>query len=206
MPEPIIARGNSYEDPPIGPQPAICAFVEDIGTQISTFGTKQKELHQVVIFWELLAKMRQGEYAGQPFLIGKFYTLSLDRRSNLSKDLQTWMPTLKLTPEKRKAGLDLTKLIGRPAMLNISPRDDGNGVRITAVMSCQPTQAPQRVFRTSAPPGIARLRERSLEAQGQPVSDDRAAGPTEDLPPIDDDLGASEAPAEDIIPQDDLPF
>lgn len=115
---PIIAKEeNVSEQPPIGMHQAVCAMVCDIGTHKGEFQGRATLRRQVVVIWEIDEKKTLGQFAGERFQVSKFYTLSLDEKANLRKDLQSWRGR-PFTDEELK-GFDLEKLTGANCFLNI---------------------------------------------------------------------------------------
>ena len=56
----IIAKDNrdeNFEAMPLGMQPAVCVFVEDIGTQESSYMGSPIRNHQIIISWVLAELM-----------------------------------------------------------------------------------------------------------------------------------------------------
>lgn len=103
----IIAKasngsGESFTPAPAGMHRAICADVVDLGMVQGQFGTK----HKVRVIWQTEMPMPDGK----PYLVDQLYTLSLDERSNLRRDLEAWRgKPFSLT---EAAGFDLERLIG----------------------------------------------------------------------------------------------
>jgi hypothetical protein len=94
---------------------AVCYGIWDIGTQFSEkFG---KATRKVVIVWEL--PHCRGEFDGKnlPRAISKRYTVSLHKKAELRKDLESWRGK-KFTDEELK-GFDLKKLIGVPCQIQV---------------------------------------------------------------------------------------
>lgn len=162
----IIAKdnGENYESIPLETQQAVCAFVEDIGTQEGYYMGSSIIKHQVVICWELAEKMTTGEHAGKPFMISKFYTLSLNEKANLCKDLESWRGK-PFTAEERK-GFDIEKLIGANCLLNIIEDERTDGKKYPKVASVSPIlkNMPKIVPVNKVPPDwIQKKREQSIE-------------------------------------------
>lgn len=117
---PVIASATAsgdFEKAPVGTQQAVCVFVNDIGLQRSVYQGKELVKHQVIITWESSEKMTTGEYAGKPFMLSKYYTLSLNEKANLRKDLEAWRGR-QFSEEELKA-FDLENLIGANCLLNV---------------------------------------------------------------------------------------
>jgi len=104
---------------PAGLHRAVCGSVVDLGTHHDATWNKDKrecrltfELSDVRTEYE-----KDGEVKDLPRLIGKPYTLSLDDRSNLRKDLQAWRN--KAFTQVELQGFDIAKLVGVPCMVNV---------------------------------------------------------------------------------------
>ena len=119
------AGGDFFAPAPQGVHRAICCDVVDRGLVAGKFGEK----HQVRIVWQLETLMDDG----RPYLIDRNYTLSLDERSALRHDLETWAGK-PLTLEQA-AGFDLEKLIGVTCTLLVVHKKGTQGDRIFANVS-----------------------------------------------------------------------
>ena len=111
---PIVATdaGGEYEQVSQGLHQAVCVDVIDMGMMDSTFG---KPKHKIRIAWET-DEMHSEE--GMPLTVSKIYTLSLNEKANLTKDLESWFGK-RLTDEARKKGVDIEKCIGLPCQINV---------------------------------------------------------------------------------------
>jgi len=182
---PIIAKSSgegSFELAPTGNQQAVCVFVEDIGTHEGNYQGKITRRRQVVICWELDEKMTEGDNAGKPFMLSKFYTLSLSEKSNLRHDLQSWRG--KAFTEEELSGFDLENLKGANCLLNVIPYnkiDGSEGRKIGAISPLIKNM--QKIFpiNTIPPEWISKKRSESLDFQENTSSDYVP-------PPTDDDL------------------
>lgn len=139
----IVAKdsGGSFEKPPAGVHLARCIRVIDLGTQINErFG---KEQRKVRLYWELPSVLKgDGEYAGQPFVITKQYTLSLGEKANLRQDLRSWRG--RDFGGQELSGFDLSNVLDKCCMVNIVHDDDY--ANIAAIMPVpKGTEAPPRV-------------------------------------------------------------
>lgn len=111
---PIIATagsGKSFKPVPAGVHDAVCAHVVDLGWEYSE--TYQKESRKIMIMWEVNEPMEDG----RPFAIHKRYTLSLNEKAALRKDLEGWRGQ-KFTEEQLK-GFDVEVLKGKQCQLHI---------------------------------------------------------------------------------------
>ena len=111
--------GGDFQPIPEDVYIAICYGIWDIGTQFSEkYG---KAIHKVVIVWELPSCRadfeRDGKQVNLPRATSKRYTLSLHKKADLRKDLESWRGK-KFTDEELR-GFDLKKLLGVPCQLQI---------------------------------------------------------------------------------------
>lgn len=122
---------TDFEQAPIGAQVARCIRMIDIGTQTGEWQGKPTHKRQIVLSWELPnCLMTEGESAGKPFIVSKFYTASLSEKATLRHDLVSWRGR-EFTPEEL-AGFDAKNIIGKTCMLGLT---DKNGkTRVTTVM------------------------------------------------------------------------
>lgn len=111
--------GATRELIPAGNYVARCYQMIEIGTVIDMVMGKQVTAKKVRIGWELPTEMKvfREELGEQPLTISKEYTLSMNEKANLRKDLKSWRGK-DFTEEEAKC-FDITKLIGVPCMLNI---------------------------------------------------------------------------------------
>lgn len=132
----IIAKAsNSGNDnfvpAPAGLHRAILCDVVDRGRVDGKFGPK----HLVRLVWQTEALMPDGK----PYLIDRNYTLSLDERSALRHDLESWAGR-PMTLEQA-AGFDLEKLLGVSCALLVTQKPSRDGSRmfsnVTAVLPKQ---------------------------------------------------------------------
>jgi hypothetical protein len=166
---PIIAKLESnFEKAPVGMQQAVCAFVHDIGTQVSEYQGKTNIHRQVIISWELAEKMTTGENEGKPFMVSKYYTLSLNEKARLRKDLESWRG--KSFSENDLDGFDLEKLVGVNCFLNITATENDKR-KITAITplakGMQSIQIVNVVPSEKFSAWIERERAKSLEMRGE---------------------------------------
>lgn len=122
MPINATDSGHVRELIPAGNYIARCYQMIEIGTVSEVVKGESKILKKVRIGWELPEELKtfdekKGE---QPLVISKEYTLSMNEKANLRKDLASWRGK-DFTAEEAKC-FDITKLIGVPCMLNIIHR------------------------------------------------------------------------------------
>lgn len=183
----IIAKNkHDFEPIPTGMQQAVCAMVCDIGTHEGEYQGKKNVRHQVIVIWELQEKKTQGEWAGEPFQVSKFYTLSLGKDANLRKDLQSWRG-VPFTREELD-GFDVEKLIGANCFLNIV-EDEGKAKIVT--VNPLPKNIPKiKQSLTEEPEWVEKFRAKSLERTNPGAFATATSGtsPHSGPPPAEDDL------------------
>lgn len=135
----IVAKdageGFERELPGAGLQDAVCSKIFDLGMHQNRFtGNLQ---HKILIVWELAETMTTGKYAGNRFVQHKEYTLSLNEKANLRKDLEGWRGKT-IPEEKAKEGIDLEKFIGMQCTLNIQHETSKNGNEYAKVVAIAP--------------------------------------------------------------------
>jgi len=109
---PIYAKDHAteFERPPTGPQNGICCSVVDMGM---IPGFKNKPTHKVALVFETEAVRKEGDYAGQRFVLTQEEALSLNEKSNLSKFLESWRGEA-FTDDQRKQAWDVEQQVGQP--------------------------------------------------------------------------------------------
>jgi len=105
-------------------------------------GFAGKPTHKLAIVWELEERRKEGDFAGNRFIICKTYTASLNERSNLSKDLESWRGK-SFTPEQRN-GFELSVLSGVNCNLNLVEKTNGAGRTFVNVASITGLQKGQK--------------------------------------------------------------
>jgi hypothetical protein len=117
----IIAssNGSTRELIPAGNYIARCYQMIQIGTVQEQYMGETKVLPKVRIGWELPLETRvfKEENGEQPLVIAKEYTLSMNEKANLRKDLASWRG--KDFSEEEAKSFDVTNLLGKACMLNI---------------------------------------------------------------------------------------
>jgi len=132
-------EAKDFEAIPMGMQQAVCAGNHDLGMQEGYGGKPQ---HKLVLVWELLERRTEGDFAGQRFIVTKTYTATLNERSNLSKDLESWRGKA-FTAEER-AGFQLDVLTGVNCNLNLVEKESKNGRTYVNVAGIMPLHKGQK--------------------------------------------------------------
>lgn len=116
---------------PAGTHVARCYGIIDLGTQYSEkFGNSSRK---VQVQWELPNELMDD---GRPLAISRRYTLSVNEKANLRKDLESWLGR-GITAQEEKEGFALGVLLGKPCLLSII-HAESNGktyANIAGVMS-----------------------------------------------------------------------
>ena len=146
----VSDNGQEFEQAPAGTHIARCIRLIDVGTQFGEYQGKPNAARKIVVMWELPgAVMSEGNFAGQPFVVSKWYTASIGEKANLRKDLVNWRGR-EFTDDELK-GFDVKKLLTVPCMLSLTPNDKGK-VRVTGIMkppqgtTCPPQVNPSVYF------------------------------------------------------------
>jgi len=153
--------GKSYRPCPAGVHDAVCAFVEDLGYEYSE--QYQKESRKIVIVWEINEPMDDG----RPYSISKRYTLSLNEKAALRKDLEGWRGQ-KFTEDQLK-GFDVEVLRGKQCQLHIiqNEKDGKTYANIQAVLPKGKNSPPIQVVATEVPEWIEKVRDENAAAHAK---------------------------------------
>ena len=117
--------GTEFKQAPLGTHLARCIGVVDIGTQHSdVYDVTQRK---VVLRWELPTEKMDD---GRPFICQKFYTQSLNEKSNLYADLVNWRGK-EFTAEELK-GFDARNILDKTCMVSITEKNGKS--RVTGIM------------------------------------------------------------------------
>jgi hypothetical protein len=111
---------------PQGSHIARCYSIVHIGTVQWEYLGEVKHTDKIRLTWELPneTKVFKEENGEQPFVISKEYTLSMHEKSNLRRDVESWIGAL---TEQQADDFDISDLMGKPCMLNILHREAKNG-------------------------------------------------------------------------------
>lgn len=135
--------GQAFRRVPTGNWPARCIDVLDLGTQMIEWQGVAKPQHKIQIGWEVFGEDDAGvpltiEVDGKemPLTIQKRYTLSLNDKAGLRRDLEAWRGK-PFSAEELK-GFDVSKLLGAYCLLNIIEEDSANGKTYSNIQSIAP--------------------------------------------------------------------
>jgi hypothetical protein len=113
-------RGPTREPVPAGAFPARCYKIIHYGTIPDTYMGEQKLTNKIRIDWELPTEMRvfDPEKGEQPLSISKEYTLSMNEKANLCKDLESWRG--KQFDDIEAEAFDISSVLGKECLINIA--------------------------------------------------------------------------------------
>lgn len=116
---------------PVGNHIAICYKMIHIGTVQEDYMGETKTLNKIRVGWELPEELRMfGDKGELPLVIDREYTLSMHEKSNLRAMLKSWRGK-DFTDEEAKS-FDVTKLLGKPCMINIIHKQSKDGTKTYA--------------------------------------------------------------------------
>jgi hypothetical protein len=121
---PINVSNKTKSDPvPAGTHHAVCYGIIAVGTQPSEkFTPRQK----IVVCFEIPAERITIKDQDLPRGISKRYTLSLNEKSSLRKDLQSWRG--KPFTQEELNGFDVSKVIGSNCLISVLHSDRAGAV------------------------------------------------------------------------------
>jgi hypothetical protein len=106
---------------PAGPQFARGLHVIDLGTQEQIIKGQKDTKRKMLIFFELVLTNEQfrDNAAPEPFVVNKQYTVSLNEKATLHKDLSDWLGR-KISKDEADAGYEFSERIGKPCIITIT--------------------------------------------------------------------------------------
>jgi hypothetical protein len=125
--------GQSFDPIPEGCFTAICYSIVDLGEQYSEkFDNSSRK---ILITWELPDETIDIDGEIKPRAISKEYTLSLNEKSNLRKDLTAWRG--KAFTEDELKGFDLKNVLNKGCQVQIihSTKGDRTYANVASIMS-----------------------------------------------------------------------
>ena len=162
----LIAKAESnsgFTPVPPGMHLARCYRIIDLGTQKSVYKGTEKQLHKIMIQFEVHSEDDEGNplltEKGEPLSISKNYTLSLGEKASLSIDLESWRGSA-FTAEERR-GFDLKKLLGVWAMISVSKSLGADGNEYTNIANINPV--PANIKKAGLPEGVNDMKIFSID-------------------------------------------
>lgn len=200
--------GKGFDPLPEAVYNAVCFWVLDLGHHLNEKYGKRD--HTILIGWETPAERitveRDGVKMDLPRMISKKYTLSLNEKANLRKDLQTWRG--RVFTEQELEGFDIKNVLGKSCMIQVIHNKSGEKTyaNIAAIMPLMKGVAPlvpenPLVFYSMAdhqdqiPPGVPDWVRDIIKTSDEWVNFHPV---TEAHPPTVDDVPATDS--------DDVPF
>lgn len=157
------SNSGSFTPVPPGMHLARCYRIIDLGTQKSSYKGVEKQLHKIMIQFEVHSEDDEGNPLltdkGEPLSISKNYTLSLAEKATLSIDLESWRGSA-FTAEERK-GFELKKLLGVWAMISVTKTIGNDGKEYTNISNINPV--PANIKKAGLPEGINDLKLFSID-------------------------------------------
>ncbi len=129
-----VSKGGDFELPPAGMHLARCIKVIDLGTQAQKYKGQEKDVHQILVMFELPKVMIEIDGEEKPQAISSKYTLSFNKKARLRKDLESWYGVQFNDKDiQDSGGFDPAKILGKPATLTIVHSEDGNYANIASI-------------------------------------------------------------------------
>lgn len=127
------SKGSDFTPVPAGIHHAVCYAVIDLGTQPSQMFSPSRK---VLLIWEL--PHERGEFldektkqqTNKPRVISKEYTLSISKKSNLRRDLESWRG--KAFSDEEALGFEVGVLVGHNCQLNVAHKLSRDGTKTYA--------------------------------------------------------------------------
>ncbi|MBS0599498.1 MAG: hypothetical protein JSR92_19750 [Proteobacteria bacterium] len=123
------AKGGDFKPVPMGVHRAICIQLIDLGVQNVSFKGEAKRQAQVYLKFEIPSVRVQYEYEGQkvdrPAVVGRTFTNSIGKKSNLRPLLEAWRG--KTFTEQEEKDFDLTNVVGKGCQISIIHKTKPDG-------------------------------------------------------------------------------
>jgi hypothetical protein len=121
--------GGNYTPAPAGVHQAVCVDVIDKGmVETKGFdGGAPKKKHMISVAWQI----NEARDDGKRHVIYRRYTLSLNEKASLRKDLESWRG--RPFTREEEMGFDVEKLIGANCLLNVQHKPSGDRVYANVV-------------------------------------------------------------------------
>lgn len=119
------SSGGTFQPAPEGTFVARCFGVISLGTQPQT-NSMYSPTFKVMLMWELPTETITMDKELVPMVVSKEYTLSIGKKANLRKDLESWRG--RAFTDEELAGFAVEKVIGQPCMITIGHQKTERGV------------------------------------------------------------------------------
>ena len=118
------SSGN-FTPAPAGNHPAVCIGLIDLGMQTKEYPGQPATINrELMVIWELPYEENPDD-PNFAITVSKFYTVSLNEKANLYKDLISWRGCA-FTNEELD-GFELENILGVPCLLNVVQKTKQNG-------------------------------------------------------------------------------
>jgi hypothetical protein len=121
-------EGGDFELPPGGTYPACLVGLIDLGTHPESFNNEHKDVHKILLVFELLA---ENDSKGQSFKVAREFTFSLNTKAKLRAFLEGWSGRKFADDE----AVDLLSYVNMNGVVNITEGTSGNGRKYVDVAS-----------------------------------------------------------------------
>jgi hypothetical protein len=133
----LIAKADKGFDPvPAGVHQGVCYAIYDLGTQYQK--NFDNHAHQCLIIWEIPSERieipKDGKILSLPRVVSKTFTISLGKKSNLRKYLESWRG--RIFTDEELQGFDISKLIGKNGMVQVihTSKDGNTYANVSAIL------------------------------------------------------------------------
>ena len=126
------SSGGDFTPLPAGTHIARCFAVISLGTQPSN-NPQFPPAFKVMLMWEVPDETVDMQGVATPMTISKEYTLSLNEKANLRRDLQSWRG--KEFTAKELEGFDVANVCGAACMLSVIHKKSAKGSDYATVAS-----------------------------------------------------------------------
>jgi hypothetical protein len=111
----FVTETTDFELAPAGTHSAVCVDVIDLGLVETVWSGEKKMKHKLQFIWQIDAERSDGK----AFLLGRRFTYSLNSKSSLRKQLETWRGKTFTVQELKHPGFDVESMIGQGALLTV---------------------------------------------------------------------------------------
>lgn len=156
-------NSGNFEQLQPGTYRAICKGVFDIGIQKQEYNGEVKYPDQIIMIFEVDARIQNGEYANERYNMSKWYTKSLHEKAALRHHLEAWRG--KPFSETELMGFDLDRVIGATCTLTISLNQNGKAkiMGIGKDMPNMPPLALEKPYNGEIPEWIRDIQARAIK-------------------------------------------
>lgn len=135
-------ENKDFEQCPTGWQLGVCSRVIDVGTHFNP--GKQKDQRKIMIAFESQHLMKEGDFAGEPFLLFGNFNYSMYQNAHLCQFIENWRGR-RFKDQDEADRFDLSKLIGQKAFMNVVRSEDGRFTNIQTIGPVPEGMAPPEV-------------------------------------------------------------